>query len=241
MDTTDARKTQALFMILAGHTYVAIAKAVGVCSRTVRRWAEEPEFARAVKKESEGVANITRAHLLVLMGRMVEKGLAATDFLDQIQKTDEAPIALRMRAAGQLINNSYKVAALSIKREDAKDAKREKQAEAENDLREAVVEVESESGHEGGQAAPAASEEKSANSESKQNLPQPSVEQTSLANSNVTQKADKSGQKRTSERPKRKAERRSRTPRPHGTPRSHGKGARGKREGRQRKQATQAA
>src|SRR5258708_38236849 len=109
MEPFDSRKTQAIFMLLAGETYVTVAKTVGVCSKTVRRWVDEPEFAAELERESLAVLSVARAQSRVQIGLTVERGLVATRFLSQLMNTDEVPLNMRKQAAGQLMNTSIKV------------------------------------------------------------------------------------------------------------------------------------
>src|SRR5882724_8136060 len=98
METLDARKIEALHMMLAGETFVYIADTLEVCTRTVRRWTEEPLFAATLKRESEALNSVTRAQSLVLNHYNVDSGLYATRFLNNLMVDSEAPLPVRLRA-----------------------------------------------------------------------------------------------------------------------------------------------
>src|SRR5262249_21156479 len=102
METFDARKTQALYMILAGETYTFIAKTIKVCPKTIRRWLDEPEFAAEIKKESEALGTLARAQGLALSSYNVDTGFKGARFLEHVLNADGAALTVRMRAASQL-------------------------------------------------------------------------------------------------------------------------------------------
>src|SRR6185295_16165576 len=108
METLEPRKVQALFMMLAGETYVFIAKTLGVHPRTVRRWMDEPEFSAQLKMEYDSLANIIRTQHRVQTLKSGEMSLEASRFLHHVMTAEGSPLPSRMRAAGQLMNYSFK-------------------------------------------------------------------------------------------------------------------------------------
>ena len=104
----EPRKLQAVFMLLAGETHTFIAKALGVTARTVRRWIEDPEFSAQLKREYDSLSNIIRTHHRVQTLKSGEMSLEATRFLHHVMTAEGSPLPSRMRAAGQLMNYSFK-------------------------------------------------------------------------------------------------------------------------------------
>jgi hypothetical protein len=208
METLDARKTQALFMMLAGETYVFIAKTLNVSSRTVRRWAQEPQFAATLKEESDALASITRAQTLVLTNYNVERGIAASRFLDHVMNADGAALTTRMRAAGQLANISFKSTAFAYKNLQEHDAKPDTgfqdysaKHEAKSETRQALKE-EAAAAVKSGHGVAASGEPKPAEQTSKAAPPNdlPAEVKAAIKTDAIAMlaKADTSGQKRTS-------------------------------------------
>jgi len=94
--------------MLAGETYVFIAKTLGVHPRTVRRWMDEPEFSAQLKMEYDSLAKIIRTQHHVQTLKSGEMSLEASRFLHHVMTADGSALPARMRAAGQLMNYSFK-------------------------------------------------------------------------------------------------------------------------------------
>jgi hypothetical protein len=140
METLDARKQQALFMMLGGEKYTVIAQALNVSTRTLRRWVQEPQFAAELKDESEAVGNIMRAQSAALSGANVESGFAALKLLNRVLKSEGALLSDRMRAAGQLLNHSYKWA-VQIQKMEQIEQRAQAQSETPRDIRREMKEA----------------------------------------------------------------------------------------------------
>jgi hypothetical protein len=124
METSlDPRKTQALYLLLAGETYAFIAKTLGVHPKTIRRWTDEPAFAEELKMETQALNTFLRTHGMAQATMNVEKGTEATRFLTHVMTADGAPLHARMRAAQQLMNSSYKFIVHSQKMDQAEQAR----------------------------------------------------------------------------------------------------------------------
>jgi hypothetical protein len=209
METLDARKTQALFMMLAGETYVFIAKTLNVSSRTVRRWAQEPQFAATLKEESDALASITRAQTLVLTNYNVERGIAASRFLDHVMNADQASLTTRMRAAGQLASISFRSTAFAYKNLQEHDAKPDTgfqdysaQHQAKSETKQALKEEAATIAKSGHAVAPSTGPkpaEQTGKAAPSNDLPAEVKEAIKTDTVAMLAKADTSGQKRTSE------------------------------------------
>jgi hypothetical protein len=104
----EPRKLQAIYMLIAGETHTLIAKTVGVNPRTVRRWMEEPEFSAQLKREYDSLSNIIRTHHRVQMLKSGEMSLEALRILHHVMTAEGSALTARMRAAGQIMNYSFK-------------------------------------------------------------------------------------------------------------------------------------
>src|ERR1041385_1152636 len=61
MGAYEVKKARAIALTVEGHTQKAIADALCVDTRTIRRWAKEPDFIASLKEERESALELAKA------------------------------------------------------------------------------------------------------------------------------------------------------------------------------------
>jgi len=106
MENNEAKKPQALYMILTGRKLGEIATALDVSVRSIQRWLEEPDFADAVREEHQAARRIAIAQARTEMASDLEEGQCSRSLLVQIRNDENAPIHARIRCAALLIGRA---------------------------------------------------------------------------------------------------------------------------------------
>jgi hypothetical protein len=107
METNATLKAQALVLMLAGRKQKHIAAELKVSTRTLRRWASEPEFAAELKEERDGLFAIARAQAVARAQIDIEEGIAATRLVAAVCENENMTLQTRNRAGVILMNNSH--------------------------------------------------------------------------------------------------------------------------------------
>jgi hypothetical protein len=124
METNATLKAQAMVLMLAGYKQTKIASELNISTRTLRRWAREPEFAGELQEERDGLLAIARTQALARAQIDLEEGIASTRFIAAVRENERAAIEVRMRAAGMLMNHSFKTTTFFVKYEDKRDTQK---------------------------------------------------------------------------------------------------------------------
>jgi hypothetical protein len=97
---------QAIGLLVSGLSSEQTAKKIGVCSRTLRRWKKEPEFAEELRELLEDIDTSVRASTLNLVRKSHQ--LTNKSYLALNEMLDDANASVRLRASNTLINASLK-------------------------------------------------------------------------------------------------------------------------------------
>ena len=119
MGNYEIKKARAIALTVEGYTQKAIAEALTIDTRTIRRWAKEPDFVAALQEERESALVIAKAHAASMYLADIEEGRASNQFLVKIRENSDLEVRTRMRAAQLLMNQALKSTALMIKEEQA--------------------------------------------------------------------------------------------------------------------------
>ena len=130
MGAYEVKKARAIALTVEGYTQKAIADALTVDTRTIRRWAKEPDFIAELKEERESALELAKAHRASMYLTDMEEGRASNQLLVKIRDNSNLEVKTRMRAAQLLMNQALKSAALMIKEEQANRTKADKTGHA---------------------------------------------------------------------------------------------------------------
>jgi hypothetical protein len=130
MGAYEVKKARAIALTVEGYAQKAIADALCVDTRTIRRWANEPDFSASLKEERESALALAQAHAASMYLADIEEGRTSNQFLVKIRDNPNLEVKTRMRAATCLMNQALKSTALMIKEEQANRTKADKTGHA---------------------------------------------------------------------------------------------------------------
>jgi hypothetical protein len=93
---------QAVGLLVSGLSSEEVAKKVGVCSRTLRRWKKDPEFAEELRDVFDNFSADMKARALIMVNKSMYMTHKSFNALNEL--LDDGHAANRLRASNTLLN-----------------------------------------------------------------------------------------------------------------------------------------